>query len=178
MENKTDDCFIKGSSIKCLLKKKTPYKILIGLLLFVLIIIGIKFYFFKDMSWKDFLLFKFLSNETNDKNGKDNSAPDTTFGGQPFHEDAKCYIEGEDIYNGYTYTKSGTKIQINDAPLLTDCSKCNNYVYKDSSGKCANYLYDKEEQEPATEPEEWPGAGDNTGVCEPNPMPTSTTCPF
>ena len=176
MENKSNDCFIKGSSIKCLIKKKTTYKYLIGILLFVLIIVGIKFYFFKDMSWKDFLLLKFLSGNGNGNGNGNDTPPDTTFGGQPTHANAQCYIEGEDIFNGRTFTKSGT--QIKDSPFITDCSKCNNYIYKDSSGKCANYLYDKEEEEPAAEPEEWPGVGNNKGVCEPNPIPTSTTCPF
>ncbi len=184
MENKTNDCYIRGSSIKCLIKKKTPYRYLVGILLFVLIIIGVKFYFFKDMSWKDFLLLKFLSGNGN-KN--DTPPPDITFGGQPTYKNAQCYIEGEDIFNGRTFTKTGT--QIKDSPFIVDCSKCNKYVYKDSSGKCANYLYDKEEQEPEMEPHEWPGSkvinmqgketGEkNKGMCEPNPIPSSTSCPF
>ena len=87
------------------------------------------------------------------------------------------------------FTKSGTPIDKSDDIFTVDCSKCNTYVYRDSSGNCANYLYDKIEQEPATEPEEWPGAPIkdangkdtgkfNTGVCEPNPNPAGNKCPF
>ena len=162
--------------------------VLIALFSIIIIILGIKYFFFRDMSFKDFFMLKFLVKNDDGNgggggggdNGNNSDSVDTSKGDTPSIPGAKCEFEGEDILNGYVFSKSGQTIK---SGTLVDCISCNQYINKENS-ECINYAYDKSENESSQDKSDWPGniksgrTTPNEGVCTGAINPTGTKCPF
>ena len=155
--------------------------ILIGSFTILAILIGVKLFFYSGMSWVDFFTLKPLRTSNNSSTGSlDKTLEDTSKGDTPTVSGAQCEIEGEDIFNGYVFSKTGSHIKI---ATKIDCDNCNKYVNKINS-KCINYIYDKSENESSGDKSDWPGnkktsdANPNEGVCTGSIKPTGAKCPF
>ena len=153
--------------------------VIITLFSIIIVILGFKYFFFPTMSLKDFLMLKFLTKDDDNGNSYSNTI-DTSTGDTPSIPGAKCEFEGEDILNGYVFSKSGQTIK---SGTLVDCISCNQYINKENS-ECINYVYDKSENESSQDKSDWPGniksgrTTPNEGVCTGAINPTGTKCPF
>ena len=110
--------------------------ILVGFFIIIAILIGVKIFFYSNMSWIDFFTLKALRpSGVSPTDSLDHKLEDSSTGDSPSISGAQCEFEGEDIFNGYVFSKIGSPV-LKDTQV--DCDNCNQYVNKINS-KCINY---------------------------------------
>jgi|ETNvirnome_6_100_1030635.scaffolds.fasta_scaffold00163_20 hypothetical protein len=149
------------------------------LFLCVIVAISILIYIIWSKDTVDYReILNFLPGSSTDS--LDKTSEDSSKGDTPTVSGAQCEIEGEDIFNGYVFSKTGSPIK---KATKIDCDNCNKYVNKINL-QCINYIYDKSENESSGDKSDWPGnkkksdANPNEGVCTGSIKPTGTKCPF
>ena len=126
-----------------------------------------------------YFLFKTNTASSSDVFSKTPPAPDTSALGY-------CTIDSQELYNYYVYTYDNKQVPTAMPPI--PCSQCNQYIYRDDSGKCSQYMFDQtantnyDDSKSASsfcDPSK-PDSNKNCiqphGVCSVNPV--SKKCPF
>ena len=109
--------------------------VIIAVTILFVILVALLYYGYSVLNDKDpFSFFK-----------KSKSAPDDNFPKVPPPPDKTalgyCTIDSQELYNYYVYTYDNKQVPTRMSPI--PCSQCNQYIYRDDSGKCSQYMYDQ-----------------------------------
>ena len=85
---------------------------LINISFVISIIIITKIFLYPSLTWTEFITFNnFFSNKKDVSPSDNDSLEDSSKGDTPSVSGAKCEFEGEDIFNGYVFSKTGSPIK-------------------------------------------------------------------
>lgn len=110
---------------------------ILGILVVILLIIA-SYCFIKDQS-RDIVscvldkIMIFKRKKKKDETTQEDDSVNTP------DETKSCEFEGEDMYNGMVFSVDGTPVK--EQPQMT-CADCTKYIYKDSEGKCYDFIHD------------------------------------
>ncbi len=110
---------------------------IIGILVVILLITA-SYCFIKDQS-RDIVscvldkIMIFKKKKKNDESTQEDDSLNTP------DKNRACKFESEDVYNGMVFSVDGTPVK--EQPQMT-CADCTKYIYKDSEGKCYDFIHD------------------------------------